>query len=172
MYKKVLVTLDGSELSETVLPQVKTLTAGTDATVTLFRVVEEVDFKRTPTSALEAAGDPSIRFGTLRDLSRRSEKDVDQHMMETLEHVTKGYLEENAHQLREAGVTVRTAVRFGDDPAETILEYAQDEDIDLIVMATHGRTGLGRIILGSVAGRLLEKGGKPLLLVRPKALSK
>jgi nucleotide-binding universal stress UspA family protein len=60
-------------------------------------------------------------------------------------------------------------VQFG-NPAERIVSYARRPEIDLIVMATHGRTGLRTVIFGSVAGRVLFSGARPVLLVRPGKL--
>jgi len=175
MYRKVLVTLDGSDLSEAVLSDVERLIAGTETQVTLLRAVEqpEVPSERVAGSVLEAAGDPSVRFGmppsvmgppTVRNEEKREQA------FERVEHELKAYLEEKAQGLRAKGAKVETAVLFGDDPAETILDYARKHDVDLIMMATHGRTGLARLVLGSVAGRVLKSGLKPVLVVRPGKL--
>ncbi len=59
---------------------------------------------------------------------------------------------------------------FGEDPAEAILGYARRENVDLIAIATHGRTGLARMLVGSVAGKLLNASVAPLYLVRPAGL--
>jgi len=53
------------------------------------------------------------------------------------------------------------------EPAERIVDYAEDEDIDLVVMGTHGRTGLDRVLLGSVAERVLRQSPKPVFVVKP-----
>ena len=78
------------------------------------------------------------------------------------------YLEGKARELRD-GIEVRTVVRFG-DPANEIVRYAAVEGVDLIAMATHGHTGLARIILGSVAQKVLESRVAPMLLLRPGGL--
>jgi nucleotide-binding universal stress UspA family protein len=66
---------------------------------------------------------------------------------------------------------VHTVVEFG-DPKEVITEYAGRKDIDLVAMATHGHTGLRALIFGSVAGRVVCSGARPVLLVRPSDASK
>ena len=81
----------------------------------------------------------------------------------------KSYLGEKARALLAKGIEVESAVRLG-HPADEIIDYARTHEVDLIMMSTHGRTGLGRMIFGSVAGRVLLSGVKPVLLVRPDGL--
>jgi nucleotide-binding universal stress UspA family protein len=78
------------------------------------------------------------------------------------------YLEDVARRLRQkdSDIHVSVDVRMG-EPDTGILEAATERFADLIIMATHGRTGLSRMTVGSVAGNVLRKGGTPLLLVRP-----
>jgi len=64
----------------------------------------------------------------------------------------------------------KTKVVVGEDPAEEILDYIRREKMDLVAMATHGRTGLARFLLGSVAAKLLRARAAPLFLVRPDKL--
>lgn len=71
-----------------------------------------------------------------------------------LEH----YLEEKGRALKTKGNTVDTVVRFG-DPAEEVIAYAQAHGVDLIMMATHNRTGLSQVVFGSVADRVLAPAG-------------
>jgi nucleotide-binding universal stress UspA family protein len=77
------------------------------------------------------------------------------------------YLERAAGPLRRDGLTVRTLVAAG-APAERILERAAEGRADLIVMATHGRSGWRRLWLGSVANKVVERAETPVLLVRPE----
>jgi nucleotide-binding universal stress UspA family protein len=76
------------------------------------------------------------------------------------------YLEDVAAAERLSGLHVRTALRVG-DPAEAILEVERELDVDLIVMATAGRSGLGRLLLGSVADRVARASSVPVVLLRP-----
>jgi len=171
MYKRILVTLDGSPSSEAVLPQVERLVAGTDARITLLTVAEYpepiVDQAPEPeqTLVLVATKAPTVRAGPQ---PVRYAETVDQAYERVKEEMER-YLEQKAHPLRAKGMAVETVVRFG-DPALVILEYARTHD--LIMMASHGRTGLARLIFGSVAGRILERGLKPVLVVRPDNLKK
>jgi nucleotide-binding universal stress UspA family protein len=76
----------------------------------------------------------------------------------------KAYLEGLAGQLQHAGRTVTTVIREG-AAAETIVEYAKDHEIDLIVMSTHGRSGFKRFVVGSVTERVLRTGETPVLVL-------
>ena len=82
------------------------------------------------------------------------------------------YLEQLAEPLREKGLNVETVVRSG-DAASQIVELAESEHVDLVVMSSHGRTGLTRWIYGSVAERVLHNARCSLLVVRipPEHLS-
>jgi len=77
----------------------------------------------------------------------------------------KEYVRRQAKTLEGTGLTIVAKARWG-SPAEEILAYAQQEHIDLIAMATHGRTGLKRVALGSVAEHVLRRASTPVLLVR------
>ncbi|WP_396612969.1 universal stress protein [Haloferax sp. S1W] len=74
-------------------------------------------------------------------------------------------LERVASKARESGVTVETTVSEG-TPASVILDHADHDDIDLVVMGTHGRSGLDRYLLGSVAERVVRGSSVPVLTVR------
>jgi nucleotide-binding universal stress UspA family protein len=76
------------------------------------------------------------------------------------------YLQEVAAPMRAAGVVVHTTIRLG-EPAAAILELVAECEADLVVMATHGRSGLGRAVLGSVADQVLRSGPVPVLLLHP-----
>lgn len=77
-------------------------------------------------------------------------------------------LEKRAEMLREAGITVDINIGIG-DVAEQILQLAHDEGADLIVIGTHGRTGLAHLLVGSVAEKIVRSARVPVLSVREKA---
>ena len=171
MYSGILVTLDGSPLSEAVLSVVADLVAGTKAVVTLLAVgdvpsatVEEPTETVQPFVFLSLSA-PAVRFASAapRYVETKAQAIVRR------EEELAAYLAQKAEPLRELGVEVNTVVQFG-NPAERIVSYARRPEIDLIVMATHGRTGLRTVIFGSVAGRVLYSGVRPVLLVRPGKL--
>ncbi|MDP2673683.1 MAG: universal stress protein [Dehalococcoidia bacterium] len=171
MYRGVLVTLDGSPLSEAVLPVVADLIAGTKAVVTLL-VVGEVPSAtiEEPTETVQpfiflSLSAPAVRFASAAPKYVETKTQA----LQRRDNELAAYLEQKAEPLRKLGVEVNTIVQFG-NPAERIVSYARRPEIDLIVMATHGRTGLRTVIFGSVAGRVLYAGVRPVLLVRPGKL--
>ncbi len=78
---------------------------------------------------------------------------------------TEQYLQGLENRLRTKGIDVDTHVRYGDD-VEEILHHAAQRDIGLVAISTHGRSGIKRFLLGSVAERVLRHTPKPLFLVR------
>ncbi len=138
MSAKVLVPLDGSTASESILVQVRRLVRGTDAEVVLLHVVEE------------NPGEDGRAY--LRATMRARER-----------------LRRLAVSLREDGIRAEGEVRSG-DPAGGILRFAAEIEPALVAMSTHGRTGLARLIRGSVAERVLRHSTHPLLLARPTGL--
>jgi nucleotide-binding universal stress UspA family protein len=167
MYKHILVTLDGSPLSEQVLPQVKQLIAGAETSITLLTVAaapeESAEARaRTKLPPAMVAGQVEFKETEPQFVERRGQAVA--RVRDELEH----YLEEAVAGLALQGVTMAKAVRFG-DPADEIIKYANEQNVDLIMMATHGRTGLSRAISGSVADRVVTSGAAPVLLVRPES---
>lgn len=169
MYRRILVILDGSKLSEAILPEVSKLAAGSDVTVHLVTVAEP------PSGGVVAETRPLVVAGVAapggvvsvppsRTLENRGQ--AIEHAKEELQ----SYVQSKAAGLRKRGVDVQTQVLLG-DPAAEILAYAKAKQIHLIMMATHGRTGLSRVVFGSVAARIVSSAGRPVLLVRPPGLS-
>ncbi len=141
MYKKILVPLDGSELSERALVHAHALAKALGAQVVLLRVVVF----------------PTRDY----DVTPPMEETVSAEMLSE----TKRYLENHAGNLRRAGVTATTFAESG-RVADTIVDFTETHQIDLIVMSTHGRTGAARWIIGSVADRVVHGAHVPVLLVR------
>ncbi len=145
MYKKILVPLDGSELAEKVLPHAVALAKGSKAEVTLLTVVQlSIGFTAAKLEAIpEAAAE---RKAALR-----------------AEAIT--YLEKIQRDLKEQGLPARTVALDG-DVATQIIAYAEREDFDLVAMATHGRSGIDRFVMGSIAEKVVRHTTKPVLLIR------
>jgi nucleotide-binding universal stress UspA family protein len=141
MFKKILVPLDGSNLSESILPNVSGLAKPLGAEVILLRVVVFVD---QDTGYIPAEYAPSA---------------------EVLDEM-KRYLEQQAADLRRVGLTV-TTYAVGGHPADTIVDYAKEIHADLIAMATHGRTGAARWLMGSVADKVVHGAKVPVMLFPP-----
>jgi nucleotide-binding universal stress UspA family protein len=137
---------DGSELSELALPIAQELARAQGAKLTFVRVVE-------PPAWSEA--------GALASLSA----EVYQEVIEGLTSEAEQSLGRLAASVRSAGLMAETAVLQG-VPAARLLDYEAETKPDLVVMASHGRTGLARFALGSVADRMVREGLAPVVIVR------
>lgn len=144
MYEKVLVPLDGSEIAECALPQVMNLSKeGMAREVTLLNVIEIP-------SAWVAEG---LDFISLKNAQfDKAQK----------------YLADLQSQLGSEGVKVKAEVVEG-YAAQSIIEYANNNSVNLIVIATHGYTGMKKLMFGSVALRVLHDAHVPVLLIRPES---
>lgn len=143
MFKKILVPLDGSSFSEEALPHARELAACGDAEIILARVDEA--YEPPPGVFVPATAMP-----------------------EAVQLSAGEYLEQLASRLHIAGFKVNSAVLDG-KVADALLKFAKSEGVDLIVMSTHGRTGLDRLLMGSVAEQIVHGAHCPVLLVRPAA---
>jgi nucleotide-binding universal stress UspA family protein len=145
MYPKVLVPLDGSPLAECALPEVIRLgRAGVVGEAILLKVIE-VEVINIP-KAYERSFDHSALRNAHRSESRK-------------------YLESVEARLKAEGINVRTELVEG-RPEEKIIDVAKKLPADLIVLATHGYTGMKRLMFGSVALQVLHDANIPVLLIR------
>ena len=151
MYKKILVPLDGSELAECTLSHVKNLIKdGSVGEVTLLNVVK-VDL---PWAQMRSEYPEGIDINAIREpLFAKSRK----------------YLADKESQLESEGIKVKTESLEANRPADTITEYAQKKGMDMIVIGTHGYTGLKKLMMGSVAFSVLHQSHVPVLLIRPES---
>lgn len=144
MTSQILVPLDGSALAERALSCAMMLGQGLPTDLVLLRAVSiPPDFE-----------------AVLRDVPEDVEAEIEQ-----LGDEAKGYLSEVAARLKASGLSVRATVEWG-TAAEAIVDYAEKENIQQIVMATHGYSGISRWRHGSVAERVLQSATVPVLLVR------
>lgn len=141
MYKKILVPLDGTKNSEAILPQVKSLAQQCGAAIVLLEVLE-------PLPPHAAAVAPEL---INEGISQRASQ-------------VRQYVHGIEEQLREQGYNAQAVVGHG-TVVETILSVAQETKVDLIAMASHGYTGLKRLIYGSVASEVLHRARTPLLVL-------
>jgi nucleotide-binding universal stress UspA family protein len=146
---RILVPLDGSDLAEQALAVASATSGAAGVSLLLMRVVPR-------STDLARQFDP-VHL-SLRCLDPARLREAEQ------------YLEEIASSVHVATGPVDVLVEEGDPPHE-IAKVAQQERVDLIAMATHGRTGLARVTLGSVATAILQQAQTPVLLVRPAGLS-
>lgn len=146
MYKKILVPLDGSGRAEKILPHVENLAKVNGSEVVFLRVVQPV---------IISDGYKGILVDESRDESLRK---VD-NALEYLSKIEKQFI--------EMRITTRKISIIG-SIVNTIIEVSQNENIDLIAMASHGRSGLSRVFYGSVAAGVLNAIDRPLLLIRSR----
>lgn len=162
MYDNILYPTDGSESAEAALENVRDLARTYDATVHVLYVVDtthaglgsDPDREAVPGMVGHPEGDTAGMVGdrsTVEEVRGR----LEQRGERIVEHTTE--------QLGDVDAT--TAVRTG-DPYGAILDYAEAEDIDLIVMGTHGRTGLDRYLIGSVTEKVVRLSDVPVVTVR------
>ncbi|MDO8568787.1 MAG: universal stress protein [Dehalococcoidales bacterium] len=145
MYQKILVPLDGSKLAECVLPHVEVIAKGCgNPTIVYLRVVEPFNFGA-------GGGEWVPSSEQLAKFESQSREEA------------QSYLAQIAGQYR--GLNIKSAVVSGKS-ADAIAEYAGKNAVDLIVIATHGRSGMSRWVWGSVADRILRSSCVPVLMVR------
>lgn len=159
MYKRILVPLDGSKLAECALPHAVELAQSCDTEeVMLISVTEEV---RGQTRAPEAYE----RYHSSDDLGIRSAGSEITVTFGKLERQALRYLTRIAKKLEAKGIKVCLEVLFW-PPAEAIVAYAKKNDAKIIVMASHGRSGVSRRAHGRVADKVLKTSPVPVLMVR------
>lgn len=164
MYDQILYPVDGSDGSEAAVDHVRDLAETYGATVHLLHVIEVTN------PAIGIGSDPSKESspGMVGDPEGADTPMVgDRELAEDLRSRAKAYGEEvvEAVETQLRSVETRPVVRGG-DTHQRIVEYAHSEDVDLIVMGTHGRTGLQRQLLGSVAERVLRTADVPVMTVQ------
>jgi nucleotide-binding universal stress UspA family protein len=143
MYKKILVPLDGSPLAEAVLPHAQSLAKSEGAEIVLLRVTVTPDadlFVRNPIEG--------------------------EHIVKVMEEEAQSYMEAEVSKLKNEGANVTGITRDGMVP-ETILDVAEETHADVIAMSTHGRTGVQRWLMGSVADRVVHYSHIPVMLIHP-----
>jgi nucleotide-binding universal stress UspA family protein len=145
-YKKILVCLDGSALAEAALPHAQLLASDESAEILLLRVSVNP-------AAEFSFSDPSIADNLIQDM----------------EAETLAYMQSARRKLQKAGFRTSFLICQG-AIAETILHVAVENQADVIVMSTHGRSGIKRWLLGSVADRVVTHSKIPVMLIRPQTM--
>jgi nucleotide-binding universal stress UspA family protein len=153
--KHLMVTLDGTPLSEKVVHPAEELASLMGATVTLFRAIHPVY----PT--------PYVTEGVPIGAAVQAVLEKVEVVQANLEKEAKNYLDTVAERFRERGLTADTLVGVDEQPAVAILDAARARDCDGIAIETHGRHGLSRMFLGSVADKVIRGSTVPVLVHRP-----
>jgi nucleotide-binding universal stress UspA family protein len=144
MYQTILVPLDGSKRAERILPYVEALAQQFGSKLILLQVVE-------PIFAGVSPYDTGAIFVT-NEIERRTRE-------------ANEYMTSLRGTLRDRKIEAQTQVEFG-PVAATILDVADQHNVELIALASHGRTGLARVFYGSVAAGILNRADRPLLVIR------
>jgi nucleotide-binding universal stress UspA family protein len=142
-YKKILVCLDGSPLAEAALPHAQILASDEEAEILLLRV----------------SANPAAEFSF-------SDPAIANSVIQEMESETLHYMQSVRSRLQKTGFRTSFLIRQG-AVAETILQTASEIQTDVIVMSTHGRSGVQRWLLGSVADRIVTHSNIPVMLIRP-----
>lgn len=154
MFKKILVCLDGSHLAEQILPYATEQAKRFHSKVILLQVITD---SAAITASMTPTGDP---------LMMASQVSIEK--IETESEEVEAYLSRIAQHMEDAGLDVEPATIFDPLPGPAIVDHASANGIDLIALATHGRSGLRRAVSGSVADHVLRESHLPILLIRPR----
>jgi len=147
---KILIPLDGSEIGETALPYVKKLLSDLSPRVKVeFILLRVVSLRSHYVAVGDAMAPVAYTEEEMKQIKKRS----------------SNYLRRVGKNLKAKGVIVETRVEVG-NAAEEIIRAADEINVDLIAMSTHGRHGISRWAFGSVTDRVLHGGHKPVLVVR------
>ena len=154
MYKKIMVPLDGSDLAECVLPHVDGFVTGLQGGAIIFVTVIEP----TPIHYSEMGSDIDPH---VFEIMQKNTKMVDE---ERISYAAR-YLKQVINQIKQDGVKFKAEVLVG-HVADRLVDYIDANKIDLVLIATHGRSGISRWVRGSVADKVLRSSHAPVLMVR------
>ena len=150
MFEKILVCLDGSHLAEQIIPYTVEQAKHFNSSLVLLQVFS------LPSEIVET----DTLAGPTRSPNLLKEDE------EILANDARAYLESIAEPLRNEGLNVTCIVLEG-VVGQTIVAYAINDKIDMIALATHGHSGFGRVVFGSVADYVLRESGLPILVIKP-----
>ena len=158
MYERILVPLDGSVLAEAALPHAEALAHAFHAKLILFQAIKSLD----------AIIGETLPWGSLNPEADKVPVGVSRAKFEEEKAEAETYLTAILDQLKARSVTAEVQTGEGDAP-EAILNLVVANDISLVVMSSHGRGGLERLVMGSVADAVLRSSTVPVLLIRNRA---
>lgn len=158
VYQKIMLTNDGSEVAALAIPHVVTVAKGAGAPVVVVQVVDSVaQLISRMTPMIEPVPSGEMTVDLAEDIERSQQAAAEENLGKV-----KSYLESQ-------GISnVSTHVASG-VAGDAIIEAANELGCDLIVMATHGRSGIGRVLLGSVADHVVRNAKQAVLLVRAQS---
>lgn len=140
MFDKILVPTDGSETARAALEKAVHVALKHNADLHVLHVIDEIPSTRNPA------------------MLEKKQNEQQEQAEQLVEDAVSG--------VEDADVRTHSAVRRG-QPHEAVLEYTRDNEVDLIIMGRHGRSGLNRLLLGSTAERVLRSSDIPVLVIPP-----
>ncbi len=149
MYQKIMVPLDGSELAECVLPHVEIIAKGC----------------RVPEVVLVSVVEPNAPFVIASQSAGMIPVDETRSIEALQKTAMENYLRKIQSRLSKAGLNVSTRILSG-KTADSLINFATENNVDMVVISSHGRSGISRWVWGSVADRLLRSLCVPVTIVR------
>ena len=150
MYNKIMVPLDGSELAECALPHVEAITTGCKITNVVFvRVLQPIQLP----ARLPAQGEFGFQEKDRRQIDEQRKKAAEAYLEKIVQNTALGDAV-HSYEVLEGNV------------AETLASWAEQNGVDLIIMASHGRSGVSRWVIGSIADRILHSVCVPIMMIR------
>lgn len=144
-YKKIVVPLDGSGWAEAAVPHAARIAKNNDAEIILLHVYHS------PMAAYQ----DTVALASKQEMADQEYEQIKSHLIGI------------RNDLRSEKVKVRGHILHGRNPAHHIIQFVESEGADLVVMSTHGRTGIARFVFGSVAHKVMQSLDVPVLLIRP-----
>jgi len=160
MFKRLLVPLDGSRFGSRALRYATEVAQRFSAEVILIRVIRPT----TPVIAAEAHG---VASPAESEIAVQAALEADKRNATR----AKRYLRGKVRAIRSRHIKASYQVAIG-NPAQSIMQFSKKKNIDLIVMTTHGKSGLKRAVMGSIADVVIRESGKPVLVIRPQISTK
>jgi len=160
MFKRLLVPLDGSRFGSRALRYATEVAQRFGAEVILIRVIR-------PTTPVIVVGAHNVASPAESEIAVQAAFEADKRNATR----AKRYLSDKIRAIKPRHIKASYQVAIG-DPAQSIIEFSKKKNIDLVVMTTHGKSGLKRAVIGSIADVVIRESGKPVLVIRPQTSSK
>lgn len=160
MFERLLVPLDGSRFASRALRYAAEVAQRFSAEVILLQVVR-------PATAVIDAATPISVGPTGSEIAVQAALEADKRNAAR----ARRYLSGKVRAMRSRRIQCSYHVLMG-DISHSIIEFSEKENIDLVVMTTHGKSGLRRAVMGSIADVVIRESGKPVLVIRPQISSK
>lgn len=164
--RTVLVPIDGSAFSQQIIPSIMRLFPSDSHQLVLLQVAEEPGDVVRPSPAIWSSTWIHSHYDVLHEYGQNPYPATIDQVEASLRASIEDELAQIAHRLQAEGYVVGTEVRFG-QPADEIIAYARKHKPDIVAMATHGRSGIMQMVMGSVAEKVMHNVPMPVLLLRP-----